>query len=408
MNKFTFTTLVVAITILVVTNSASATTTTHANANINSEKTTCKKSSCKNQDKAIQLNSFKDNWFIGIGGGISNYFGNHTQYVPFGRRISPTFNIHAGKWVTPSVGFRANFAWSNMTSADISKNNPTFDSPYKNVFKTKANMLSLSGEALFDVTNMIWGYKPKRVYSFVPYLGIGWVRNCNAEGDRTAVITGILNRFKINEKFDVNVDLKLHAFGEGLDRATYGPGNRTDLTTAFTLGTTYYFGKRNFNKALLSNCEIKHLQNNLKQLNAEKVQLEEDLAKAKEEAETAAKIEVKETVTTQFTGADAAIFFDINQHKLTEKQRVNLGFIANMIKQSGDKIFTISGYADNATGSAAYNQKLSAKRTKTVYDILVEEFKVNKNQLEIVNAGGVDNMFYNNQDLSRVVIVRLK
>lgn len=408
MNKFTFTTLVVAIVMLVVSTPVHAVSATHANANTNSEKSTCQKTSCEKKEKAIQLNKFKDNWFIGIGGGISNYYGNHTQYVPFGRRISPTFNIHAGKWVTPSVGFRANFAWANMKSADISKNNPTFDTPYKNVFKTKANMLALSGEALFDVTNMIWGYNPKRVYSFVPYLGVGWVRNCEAEGDRTAVITGFLNRFKVSEKFDVNVDLKLHAFGEGLDRATYGPGNRTDLTTAFTVGTTYYFGKRNFNRAKFSNCEIKHMQQNLKRLNAEKAQLEADLAEAKEAAEKAAKVEVKETVTTQFTGADAAIFFDINQYKLSQKQRVNLGFIANMIKQSGNKTFTISGYADNATGSAAYNQKLCAKRTKTVYDILIEEFNVNKEQLEIVNAGGVDNMFYNNQDLSRVVIVRMK
>lgn len=379
-----------------------------ANASVNSS---CEKSATCKTEKAIQLNKFKDNWFIGIGGGISNYYGNHTQYVPFGRRISPTFNIHAGKWVTPFVGFRANFAWANMKSADISQSNPTFDTPYKNVFKTKANMLSLSGEALFDVTHMIWGYNPSRVYSFIPYVGVGWVRNCDAEGDRTAVISGIMNRFKVGSRFDVNVDVKLHAFGEGLDRATYGPGNRTDLTTTFTLGTTYYFGKRNFDRATMSNCQIKHIQANLKTLNAEKAQLEEELAKAKaaaEAAEKAAKVEVKETVTTKFAGADAAIFFDINQSSLTEKQRVNLGFIANMIKQSGDKVFTISGYADNATGSAAYNQKLSAKRTQTVYTILTEEFNVNANQLEIVNAGGVDNMFYNNQDLSRVVIVRLK
>lgn len=372
-----------------------------ANAGVN---TKCEKSASCKQEKAIQLNKFKDNWFIGIGGGISNYYGNHTSYIPFGRRISPTFNIHAGKWFSPFIGFRGNFAWSNMKSADISKNNPTFDSAYKNVFKTKANMLSLSGETLFDVTNMIGGYNPKRIYSFIPYVGVGWVRNCDANGDRTAVLAGILNRFRINDKFDVNVDLKLNAFGEGLDAVSNTAGKQTDMSTTFSVGTTYYFGKRNFGKAAMSNCQIKHIQNNLKTLNAENTQLKADLAKAKETTN----VEVKEMVTTKFTSADAAVFFDLNQSTLTENQRVNLGFIANMIKQSGDKIFTICGYADNATGSADYNHKLCAKRTQTVYNILIEEFKVNAEQLEIINAGGVDNMFYDNETLNRVVIVRMK
>ena len=384
-----------------------AANTINANATNSCEKT----ASCETE-KAIQLNKFQDNWFIGIGGGISNYFGNHTHYVPFGRRISPTFNIHAGKWTNPFVGFRANFAWAKMQSADITPKNPTFHKPYKNAYKTKADMLSLSGEAMFDVTNMIFGYNPSRVYSFIPYAGIGWVRNCDAEGDRIAGIVGLMNRFKVCSRFDINLDVKLHAFGEGLDRATYGPGNRTDLATTFTLGTTYYFGKRNFDRALMNNCEIKQIQENLKTLNAENAQLEEELAKAKtaaaEAEEKAANAKGTETVITQFTGADAAIFFDINQSKLTQKQRVNMSFIANMIKQSGDKVFTITGYCDKSTGSAAYNQKLSTKRTQTVYDILVKEFNVNANQLEIVNAGGVDNMFYNNQELNRVVIVRLK
>ena len=383
-----------------------AVNTAFANSKNSSENASC------TTEKVIQLNKFQDNWFIGIGGGISNYFGNHTHYVPFGKRISPTFNIHAGKWVSPFVGFRANFAWAKMQSADITPNNPIFHKPYKNAFKTKADMLSLSGEALFDVTHMIFGYNPSRVYSLIPYVGIGWLRNCDAEGDRVAGIVGIMNRFKVCSRFDINLDAKLHAFGEGLDRATYGPGNRTDLATTFSLGATYYFSKRNFDRALMSNCEIRQIQENLKTLNAENAQLEEELEKAKiavkEAEEKAANTKVTETVTTQFAGADAAIFFDINQSSLTQKQRVNLSFIANMIKQSGNKVFTITGYCDNSTGSAAYNQKLSAKRTQTVHDLLVNEFNVNANQLEIVNAGGVDNMFYNNQDLSRVVIVRLK
>ena len=372
-------------------------------ANASVEHDECKKSSSCKKEKAIQLNKFSDNWFIGIGGGISNYYGNYTANVPFGKRISPTFSIQAGKWSTPFVGFRANFAWSKMTSVDLTANNPAFDSKYENVYKTKANMLSLSGEALFDVTNMIWGYNQNRVYSFIPYLGVGWVRNCDAEGDRVAGIVGLLNQFKLNDKFALNLDAKLSAFGEGLDRAKYAPGTRTDLTTSFTVGATYFFGKRNFDRAQLSNCQIKHMQENLKKLNAEKAALEEELTRAKN-----IQPEVKEVVKTQYATSDAAVFFSINKSDLTNKDRVNLGFIADMIKKNSDKVFVITGYADKATGSAAYNDKLSAERAQAIYDVLVNEFNVNASQLEINHMGGVDNMFYDKKQLSRVAIIKMK
>ena len=360
---------------------------------------------------AWQLNKFQDNWFVGVGGGISNYYGNHTSYVPFGRRISPNLNVFVGKWVTPAIGFRGNFAWSNMKSADLTPDNPMFDKAYKNVYKTQAAMLSLSGEALFDVTNMIWGYNPKRVYSLVPYAGIGWLRCHKGASDRTTMIVGIQNNFKVSKRFDINVDAKLHAFGEGIDRAMQGPGSHTDLITTFSVGTTYHFGKNGFTKAALSSCEIAKIQNDLKEMNAKQAQMEEDLNQAikdKEAAEAQARQQAEVKKDNETVLNDAIFFFKINKAELAGEQRVNLGFIAKNIKENDDKVFTITGYADKATGSAEYNEKLSAKRAQTVYDILTEEFGVDKDQLEIVNAGGVDTMFYNDSKLSRAVIVKQK
>ena len=366
---------------------------------------------CNEKGGAWQLNGLKDNWFVGIGGGISNYYGNHTHFVPFGRRISPTFNVFAGKWVTPAIGFRANFAWADMKSADINNSNPNYHKPYKKVFITQAPMFSLSGEALFDVTNMIWGYNPKRVYSLVPYVGVGWLSCHKGETDRTTVIAGIQNNFRVSKRFDINLDVKMHAFGEGVDRAVYGPGNRTDVISTFSLGATYHFGRKAFTKAALSNCEIAKIQNDMKEMEAKQAQLQNDLDKAvkdKEAAEELARKNAEKKQAKEVVASDAVFFFKINEAELANEQRVGLGFIAKVIKESDGKVFTVTGYADKATGSKEFNEKLSAKRAQKVYDVLTNEFGVDKDQLEVVSAGGVDSMFYNDRKLSRAVIVRQK
>lgn len=363
----------------------------------------CDQSTCTKEEKAIQLNKFKDNWFIGIGGGINTYYGNHTSYVPFGRRISPTFSVQVGKWFSPFIGFRGNFAWSNTISADLNAKNPDVYASYKKAYKTKADMISLNAETMFDVTNMIFGYNENRVYSLIPYVGAGWIRNCHSNADKVAASFGLINEFRLNDKFSLNLDVKASAFGEGLDRAVGGAGKAIDMTTSITVGATYYFKQRGFNRALLSNCEIKNLQNNLKELNAEKEALEKELADARNQQP-----EVKEVVTTQYASSDMAVFFNINKSDLTTKDKVNLGFIADMIKKNPEKTFVITGYADKATGSAEYNDKLSAERAQTVRDVLVNDFNVNENQLEINHMGGVDNMFFDNKQLSRVAIIKMK
>lgn len=369
-------------------------------ANANNEQKECKEASPSDK-KALLLNDFKDNWFIGIGGGIHNYFGNHTHYIPFGKRISPIFNVYAGKWFSPIIAVRANFGWSKTTSADIYRDNPTYDSKYENVYKTKANMLSLNAETMLNVSNLIWGYNEKRIYNFIPYIGAGWVRNCVSNIDKATGTIGLLNTFKLNDKFDLNLDVKATSFGEGLDCTYYPEGKKSDITTSILVGATYYLKKRGFDREKYSPSEIEQIQDNLRALNAEKADLENKLAEAQS-------VKPVEIVKTKYICPDAAFFFKINKYDLADRDRVNLGFVAEAIKDNPEKTFMITGYADKATGNDRINNKLSEERAKIVYDTLVNEFNVNPSQLEIDHKGGVENMFYDKNNLSRVAIIRMK
>ena len=380
---------------------ASMMVATNAMANVDNK--SCQdESSCKAQ-KDVVLNKFKDNWFIGVDGGIQNYYGNYSSTVPFGKRIAPVFNFYVGKWFSPAIGVRANFSWSKPISADKDATNKSAYESYEDVFKTKANTLVFNVETMFNVSNMIWGYNENRAYDLIPYVGMGWIRNCDYSMDKTTAVVGLLNSFKLSNRFRLNVDAKVNVFGEGMDGVRVRQGKGMDATTSITAGISYNFGKTNFDRVKYSSCEIEKIQNDLRELNAEKERLERSLAEAQRAVPA-----VKEVVNTEYVASDVAVFFAINKADLTDKERVNLGMVADMIKKNAGKTFVITGYADKATGSAKFNERLSEDRAKSVYNLLVNEFGVDASQLEVAHMGGVDNMFYGKKELSRIAIIKLK
>lgn len=100
-----------------------------------------------------------------------------------------------------------------------------------------------------------------------------------------------------------------------------------------------------------------------------------------------------------------SVFFAIGKANIDNQDKVRLSQYAKAIKEgSKDAVYTVAGYCDKGTGSAAYNQQLSEKRAKAVFDYLVSE-GVNPAQLKIEANGGVGNMFFDQAKLSRVVIL---
>ena len=101
---------------------------------------------------------------------------------------------------------------------------------------------------------------------------------------------------------------------------------------------------------------------------------------------------------------DWAVFFDINKANLTEKEMINLGYIAETIKQCPDKKFVIFASADKGTGSVAYNNKLKAKRANVVCEALTQKYGVNPDQL-VIKVAAPDEEPFKTPQTNRVVIV---
>ena len=106
------------------------------------------------------------------------------------------------------------------------------------------------------------------------------------------------------------------------------------------------------------------------------------------------------------TATPVALFFRIGQATLDKKELANLDFyVKNALEADREKVFTLCGSADKATGTAAGNQRLSEKRMEYVYKLLVEKYGVAKERLRKVAEGDRNNLFAD-PELNRAVIIR--
>ena len=97
--------------------------------------------------------------------------------------------------------------------------------------------------------------------------------------------------------------------------------------------------------------------------------------------------------------------FEINKTDIANRERVNLSTIAQMIKQNPGKKYNVMGYADKATGTADRNAWLAENRAKNVYNLLISEYGVPASSLVLDSKGGVENLYFNDPQMSRSVII---
>lgn len=354
----------------------------------------------------VETNRFWSNWFISAGGGVNLYFGDHDKQVKFGKRLAPAVDVAIGKWFTPGIGVR--FAYSGLSVKGATQtgiHSTGEEVPGKGGYgywltKQKFNFFNFHLDAMFNVSNLLFGYNPNRVYSLSPYVGLGVMKtNDTPKATEIAGHFGLLNSFRLCDALDLNLDIRGTLVSDAFDGEAYGRGGEGMLSA--TVGLTYKFKKRGWDKAKtvvrIDNRAINALRQQLSDAEAENERLKRALAEGNRE-------KAKEIVTKASANL---VTFQIGKATLSNEARANLGMMAEAIK-SGDKsvVYTITGYADAGTGSKRLNERLSKKRAEAVFNCLVKEFGVSESQLRVDHKGGVDNMFYDDPRLSRAVITK--
>ena len=135
----------------------------------------------------------------------------------------------------------------------------------------------------------------------------------------------------------------------------------------------------------------------------------EDLKKALEDAKNDVKTEITTQIVESLLSPELFITFERNKSDLSGEAKVSLMNLAKLLNATDKSIvYNIVGYADNKTGTVERNLELSQERAQNVYDFLVKEQGVDPAHLTMDAKGGVDNMFYDDNTLSRAVILTLQ
>lgn len=354
----------------------------------------------------VETNRFWSNWFVSAGGGVNLYFGDHDKQVKFGKRLAPAVDVAIGKWFTPGIGVR--FAYSGLSVKGATQtgiHSTGEEVPGKGGYgywltKQKFNYFNFHLDAMFNVSNLLFGYNPNRVYSLSPYVGLGVMKtNDTPKATEIAGHFGLLNSFRLCDALDLNLDIRGTLVSDAFDGENAGRGGEGMLSA--TVGLTYKFKKRGWDKAKtvvrIDNRAINALRQQLADAEAENDRLKRALAEGNRQ-------KAKEIVTKASANL---VTFPIGKATLSNEARANLSLMAEAIKAGdGNVVYTITGYADAGTGSKRINERLSKRRAEAVFNCLVKEFGVSESQLRVDHKGGVDNMFYDDPRLSRAVITK--
>ena len=346
---------------------------------------------------SVATNSFWSNWFVQVGGDFNSWISDQEHgrgldggdhYGLFaGDRTSWGGAIALGKWFTPGIGLRTKLqAWN---AKQVGPENPT----------SKFNYWTLNEQVMLNLSNLLCGYNPTRVWNVIPFFGGGISRNCDDNFYAMQLSVGLQSSWRLCKYANIYVEAGWNRLEEDFDGA-YGNTlkdshvNRgwedKDNNLYAEVGLTFNLGKSTWEKTpdvdaikALAQSQIDALNAQFNDANAENARLKNMLANQKPVETPKA---VKEFITTP-----VSVFFNINRTNIaSQKDLVNVQALAKYAKENNCKL-SVTGYADSATGTPAINQKLSEGRAATVTEELVK-MGVGRDKITSVGKGGVDEL----------------
>lgn len=343
-------------------------------------------------------NKTSDNWFLGLGGGINTY--NMKSFSNFGDRIGWIGQLSVGRWNSPVWGFRG----------VIDAGEPVTN--FAN--GTKIKWVGAHLDLMYNLTNAVLPYNPDRVYSFVPYVGVGymygmhdWFKKPNKDegvfkkqNQSITFNAGVINNFRVAKNVNLFLEIGYRIMDESFDFGVTPTGDYEHDALLTAIGGIQFGlgGKQDFTPAELMDYNlINDLNSQINRLRAENEQLSKRPVSCPDCPEVVAPI------TEENVYVPNVVFFRLNSAKIDRGQQISIYNTAEYLKDNTNATVKIVAYADRQTGTPAYNFALSEKRAKAVANALTTEYGIDSNRISVEWKGDTEQPYAEN-DWNRVAI----
>lgn len=367
------------------------------------------------------MNKATDNWFMTVQGGSNVLFGKDDVHAELKNRFGGNAALYFGKWVTPNFGFRfgAQYLMAKGATAEryglYRKMNAA---PISNgMYPEKFQSVAPEFDVLINLTNWWCGYRPGRVYNAVLHGGGGamfmfrraYGNPLATSGDdlewRAAkntplyVNVGLQNNFAVSKHVDLFLDVQYQLFRLG------GAGYKhysQDLQ--LSAGLNVYFGKKEWSCPVTAVCPTwKYTDAEGDALVARLAQAEAKIASLQKQLDDCLNRPVEKVSCEGL----ATIYYPINKYSLSSREKTILSSMAEVMKETPNQKYILTGWADNYTGTDEYNTRLRNNRVNTVKAYLVK-CGVNEDQLDArIDANNLTDFGAKGAPLDRAVTIKL-
>ena len=347
-------------------------------------------------DKAGNKYEFKKHAFLNVEGGVQHTLGE----AKFGDLISPNVQLGLGYQFSPvfaarlqANGWQSMGGWNGFFIGN--------ETPHTQTYKYK--YVAPGIDLMFNLSNLIGGYNPMRVFNVTAFLGgganIGWG---NDEVNDIASRVSDIAAYNLEYLWDGS---KILPYGRaGLELAF-----RLSKAVSFTIegNANVLSDKYNSKKAgspdwyfnALAGFRINLGKTYTKVVPPAPVPEPEPVVEpepAPEPAPAPAVVEKVEPIRRD-------VFFLINKFDIRESEAQKVKDIADYMAKYPNSKVVVTGYADAGTGNDRINDRLAAQRADAVVKALKEQYGIAESRITYDSKGARVQPFAEN-DLNRVSI----
>ena len=337
--------------------------------------------------------------------------------IGFGDLLSPNVQVGYGYNFNKVVGARVSLnAWQSKAGQEF----------LGQTYKWKWNYVAPMVDATFNLSNLFCGFNPNRLVNVGVFAGIGaniaWGNDeaTTAQSNMKTAYTNLINSaygtttipeankvaksdpalsylwdgskvrltgrvganvdFRVSERVSLGLEVSANTLN---DRYNSKKAGNSDWYFNALVGAKFTLGKTYTTKTIPAPKPVEKI-----------------IERIIEKPAPAPAPKVESKVVEENFRRD--IFFPIGNTNIAKSQTTKIAEIVEYMKENPDAKITLTGYADKGTGSAAFNDKIAARRAQTVYNTLAAK-GVAKSRM-IKESKGCRVQPFEENDMNRVTI----